>query len=376
MTPAGSPAPSQAGRGGGVVHADGPARAHVAACPVAIIWCALALLVVAGSGCFTLDQPDVAFQCTDPGAGCPSGYACCADHRCHRIGSSSECQPADGGPDGSCVFGVMPAVRVGSVAALVGVEPLAASHYAPSVTPWAALHRSLYFASDSVADGGTHIYLSEGQDPDTPHAFSSPVPVAALNSADTSDSHPEVSADDLLLVLDSTRDSAVTRLYLSERELPGDPWGSPRQLDEVPGGALGRLHATLSVAGGLLVYAVGSPPNFEFWQASWHAETRDFGESMKLAGFVQYSASPALGPDGLTVVYSATVDGIARLYASRRSTPLDPTFGCRQPVDGLEWDGTFHDGDPFITREGQELFFASTRGDGVARLFKADLEWR
>jgi hypothetical protein len=58
---------------------------------------------------------------------------------------------------------------------------------------------------------------------------------------------------------------------------------------------------------------------------------------------------------------------------------LGPMPAVPEGIERLGWDGTFHDGDPFVTRDGDELFFGSTRSggsDGAGRRYKADLVWR
>jgi Tol biopolymer transport system component len=269
----------------------------------------------------------------------------------------------------------MPIVRAGSVIGLIGLDQPESKEFAPSVTTWNVLpRRLLFFALER--DGGHHVYVSQGNDPAKRHVFGPPTLVAGINEDGATDSHPEVSGDGLLLLLDSTRGAVSSRLYLSGRGSSGEPWASPRWLDELADGGTGQFHASLSGDGALLVYVVGVPPYFQLWQAWWNSSAATFEDSTPLTGLPADSASPALTPDGLTVVFSSVEAGKARLFVARRATLEGTEFDCFHQLEGLGADNSFHDLDPFVTRDGTELFFVSTRSDGgVARMYLADLDW-
>jgi hypothetical protein len=78
--------------------------------------------------------------------------------------------------------------------------------------------------------------------------------------------------------------------------------------------------------------------------------------------------SPALTADGLVIVFASSRSGTMDLYYATRDSVDDP-FGEPVALDGINSSG--EDTDPFITRDGCFLYFASDRDGGELDLFVA-----
>ena len=72
---------------------------------------------------------------------------------------------------------------------------------------------------------------------------------------------------------------------------------------------------------------------------------------------------PSITADGLVLYFSATVDGVVSIYEATRVSPASAAFGSVEPVSELQTTG--RDGTPFISRDGQRLYFYSNRQDAA-----------
>lgn len=83
--------------------------------------------------------------------------------------------------------------------------------------------------------------------------------------------------------------------------------------------------------------------------------------------------SPALPADERTMIFSSQRSGVGDLYVSVRTSLAEP-FSDPVPLDEVN-DPSRFDGEPFLSSDGCELFFASNRGGGVGGwdLYRADI---
>jgi Tol biopolymer transport system component len=264
--------------------------------------------------------------------------------------------------------------------ALSPPEPLAAT--ASTVDdrdPWiSADGLRLYFGRTPGAHGNTDIYAAMRSSP--AQDFGSPGPVDNLDTT-ASESRAAVNGDDTLLVLSSNRGATGKfQIYVSARPDATQPFPSPSAPDQalvasVNAAADNNFDPFLSRDGLRLYFAPAATGAPQQIAVAIRAAGQVFGPAAALPGINSTSgdADPALSPDERVLVFTSnrpagTGLGATNLWYATRQRATDD-FTAPQPIPGV--NGNADDGDPVLSADGCELYFASTRVDGRHQLFRA-----
>jgi hypothetical protein len=206
----------------------------------------------------------------------------------------------------------------------------------------------------------------------------------AIDNLDTSNDElrPALSGDEKLVVFSSNRNTASNfQLFAVQRSDPTAPFPTPSPAGQA-------LLASVNTADdsyydpflsrdGLRLYLApiltGSPQQIRL--ATRAATDKNFGPSLAVpvinSGMTD--ADPALSLDERVIVFSSRRPAGAGLgatnlwYATRPSAATD--FGLPQLVPSVNSD--LDDGDPVLSADGCEVYFASTRAGGKYHLFHA-----
>lgn len=247
--------------------------------------------------------------------------------------------------------------------------------------PWiSADGLRLYFDRTSGPHGGMDIFLTVRA------SMSAEFTVAStLDNLDTADDEgrPALASEDETLLVFSGNHNANKRfqLLVSTRIDATMPFPSPRSEDQV-------LVASVNTSkddyfdpflskDGLRLYiapALGGSPQ-QIQMATRATAAQNFGSPAPMAVINGSSgdADPALSLDETVIVFTSRRPAGAGLgasnlwYATRQSATDD--FTAPQLIPTV--NSNDQDGDPMLSADGCELYFASTRADGRYRLFRA-----
>ena len=231
---------------------------------------------------------------------------------------------------------------------------------APFIT---AEGEALYFASGTEA--ASDFYIAEA---DEDGAFTEPSLFDAL-SGDGDDTALSFAADHLEVIFASDRGAGST-LFLGARPALAAPFVDQGELGGVStGGDDGFPHLAES---DLALYFAGEGPEGtqDLFVARRPALDEGFGEPARLAELSSDAddIGPAVFDDGRVIVFSSTRSGESDLYFATRSS-VDEPFGAPEALGPL--NSAARDTDPFVTRDGCFVYFASDRGGGELSLFVA-----
>lgn len=199
--------------------------------------------------------------------------------------------------------------------------------------------------------GAADIYVTTRLDTNSP--WDEPTVVAELSSPDADETNPEVSADGLTMYL-----NRGGPLLVSTRLERADPWSDP-----VPAG-FGGVGMTIDQTGTIgVVHRTGTGLRdlYEGRRAS-PADAWDGGTSITSVNTAESESNAMLSWSGLAVYWSyGTSVGDSDIYFATRST-VDEPFGDPQPTvaaSTAEWEA-----DPWISPDGRSLVFTTSR-DGI-----------
>lgn len=230
----------------------------------------------------------------------------------------------------------------------------------------------IYFTSER--EGGTgKVDVWTARRDSVSEAFGAPEPVVAVNSEDTETS-PAVSLDGRELWLGTERDGGLGEqdIWLSRRD--GSDWGEPANVSELnsvekdiprPPAVLGTIMPLASRR--------GSSGYYETFLAERASEGEPFSEPRELleletAG--QNNVDGFLSEDGLTLFFNRSPgagESTGDLFVVTRPT-RNEAFGVALPLLSVN---TGHDErDPWLSPDGQHLFFSSDR-DGTLNIYEA-----
>ncbi len=276
---------------------------------------------------------------------------------CGRIGFQSELPPEES-CDWSREFYLQ------SPSPLAGVST-GGNDRAPFVTADGAI---LYFATDEAGEGD---FYSVDIERDIPLAAPERFDELSSASADTALSF---ATDHLEAYFASERGGSGTEIYRARRPAQPAPFLG-EALVAALSSAEGSWSPHIAESDRALYFArgeAGTRDLYVAYRASIDDET--FGPPARLAELSSDGddLSPALTADGLTIVFASDREGSMNLYYATRAS-VDESFGEPVSLDAINSPGI--DTDPFITRDGCFLYFASDR-DGerldlfVARAFR------
>lgn len=288
---------------------------------------------------------------------------------------------SDAGSDGGTVSCLQRWITGGSGLALSQPQVLLATS-ADDRDPWiSADGRQLYFGRNPGVNGtNTDIYVAT-RDP-TALEFIAAGPVVNLDTT-ADESRAALSGDGKLVVFSSNRGATggPFQIFVSKRNAVTDPFGSPVAPDQA-------LVASVNTAGDNYYDPFLSPDGLHLYVApvlsgkqqislATRAAGQNFGSAVALPVINSSTsggdADPALSPDERILVFTSlrTASGLGGTnlwYATRQSATGD--FSSPQLIPGV--NSSVQDGDPMLSADGCELYFASNRaGDGKYHLFRA-----
>lgn len=246
--------------------------------------------------------------------------------------------------------------------------------------PWiSADGRRLYFSRNPGQQGGRDIYLATRAS--TAVDFTT---VSAVVNLDTSDdeSRAALSGDEKLVVFSGDHTSTGNfQLFASRRGDPTRSFPSPSNPDQALVASINTsgdnyFDPFLSTDGLRLYFApllAGSPQQIRL--ATRTALDKNFGASAPVAALNSGSADadPALSLDERVIVFSSLRPAGAGLgatnlwYSTRPSATAD--FAAPKLIPSVNSDQS--DGDPVLSADGCELYFASRRAGSEFHLFRA-----
>ncbi|MBI5482498.1 MAG: PD40 domain-containing protein [Deltaproteobacteria bacterium] len=188
------------------------------------------------------------------------------------------------------------------------------------------------------------------------------------------DVHPTITEDGLTIIFSSARPNAYggLDLFQSARPTRQGSWTAPTTItalasedDDYNPSVIGsgqRIVFSRSPSGG---------GQSTLWEAAYVVVA--WGAPVHRAELDSpgLNEAPALSSDGRTLLFASDRESAAvtHLYVARRKT-LDDAFVCIERAPGLWVDGKA-DSDPFVTRDGGELYFASKRTDGSWQIHRS-----
>jgi hypothetical protein len=220
------------------------------------------------------------------------------------------------------------------------------------------------------ANDSSHIHVAVRASTDEP--WGEPVPVDAVGE-DANGKTPWITPDGLQLYFAAEREggAGVTDLWWIERPDRASPWGEVQAVPNV-NTALEEFAPSLSTDGLQLLFTraeVGMGVQ-ELWLARRDAVGASWNEpeSLPINDPSMKDSDPVFSPDGLEVWWVHGVTATDHdLYFARRGAPDEP-FAA--PTPAVELNSTAFEGDPWLSADGREIVFFSTR-TGERLLYRA-----
>jgi hypothetical protein len=225
--------------------------------------------------------------------------------------------------------------------------------------------REIYFTS--TRNDEADVWFAQRDSVDEP--FAEPVLVAEVNSADF-ESSPAVALDGLTLWVGSRREGGLggVDIWVSRRENRDQAWSTPEPVaelnseqDDIPR-PLGDAERRMPL---------GSRRDNDYYLtyiAERGGPDEAFSPPVLLSELVVDGASTAdafLLADGTGLLLVHSVDERGDVYFAARQ---GDNFAATQPLDSLNTE--FDERDPWLSPDGQTLFFASDRG-GSLQIYQA-----
>ncbi len=219
----------------------------------------------------------------------------------------------------------------------------------------------LYFSSDRGGAMKSDVYVTTRAAVGAP--WVAPAIVGELSSTGYDDS-PEISPDGLTLYLSSTREGGY-QYFVSTRTDRASAWSTPVLVPEL--GGVGGQNGSFSGNGLVAVVEIVTDGNGDLYEHRRLSPHDPWGNGVLIAELStpNNESSPALDEDGLTIYFTSNRPGTQGAYdiftASRPS--LAQPFGEITRVD--EIDTPDDDGNPFLSRDGHTIYWASDRSPTV-----------
>ncbi|HMG52200.1 MAG TPA: hypothetical protein VK601_01935 [Kofleriaceae bacterium] len=246
--------------------------------------------------------------------------------------------------------------------------------------PWISQDgKRLYFARSPGMKGGSDIYRTTRASTDDP--FDDGIDVVNLNTTDQED-RAALTPDETLLVLSTDHGAAGGKSHIAIATRPdtGVEFGTPdeRTLAKVNMDSANHYDPFPSRDGLRLYLAPTSGPSGrqEIKVAVRATLTAEFITPVDVGGINSSNTSnadPALSLDERVLVFSSDRGGGTAhhdLYYATRSNLFTP-FTTPRPIPTV--NSTDEEGDPMLSADGCELYFASTRDGGKFHLFHAQI---
>lgn len=203
--------------------------------------------------------------------------------------------------------------------------------------------------------------------------FDEPIEITEVNS-DSIETSPALSLNGLELWFSSERDGGQGEadIYVSSRDARSDPWGTPvlvpelnSAFDDIPrppamGDTVMPLGSRRTDGTYFTYFAVRETRNHAF-------SAPVLVEELAASGLIVVDAH--LAEDGLLLLFTSVAEGNAPgdLYAAQRSD-VNSRFGEPILLEGV--NTSEDDRDPWLSPDGQTLYFSSNR-DGDVEIYRA-----
>lgn len=204
--------------------------------------------------------------------------------------------------------------------------------------------------------------------------WSEPINAGTPVNSPSPDIAPTLSKDELSLFFSSTRPGGAGGfdIWVSQRSIPSNPWGAPRNLGPAVNTGSNDQGTALSRDGHFLFFVSDRPGGFggqDIW-VSWRAHTRDdfaWQPPVNLGSGVNSDANEH-GPgyfenddEGVPLLYFGSDRpgglGLDDIYVAELTR--EGSFGAASVV--LELSTPFADVGPDVRRDGREIYFHSNR---------------
>jgi Tol biopolymer transport system component len=233
---------------------------------------------------------------------------------------------------------------------------------------------TLYYGVHPLVGGTSDIYRASRTAVDQP--FGGVTAVVNLNRSDAEESRAALTPDEKMLVLASNRGNGTKfDILITTRTDTAITFGSPdtSHLENVNAGTANNFDPFLTPDGLRLYLAPGVGGSQHIFMATRADTSSSFSSPTAVAGLGSQAldGDPALSLDERIIVFSSTrnggVGGTDLWYATRPNA-TDP-FGMPKLIPTA--NSSVNDGDPVLSADGCELYFASTRTGGDYDLYVA-----
>jgi hypothetical protein len=243
---------------------------------------------------------------------------------------------------------------------------------------------SLFFFSErSGGYGNRDIWVARRAT--TNDAWTTPENIGPPVNTSYRDSGPCISADGLTLFFDSDcpGGSGESDIWVTTRTTRSNPWGTPVNLGPTVNASSYDAYPSVS-ADGLMLFMQSNRPGgcggYDIWMTTRQSKDGPWTTPVNPGSTVNSSAidgDPCISPDGLVLFFTSLRPGgygIADLYLARRAT-LQDSWGLPMNL-GPKVNSSPDQGNPSISADGLTLYFASGRpgGAGDWDLWQATIE--
>lgn len=350
--------------------------------------------LVIAPACF---HPSYDHPACGPDQLCPAGMHCNAQLICDpdgmgnavddagraaddaRLGAPGDAAPDDAGAvDAATPTGCYAHWFNGDLAIATPVAVLPGSLFVESRDPWISYDGFRLYLSRSPAAGSSSHDIFLATRVSTGTAFATPTLVANLSSS-SDDTRPSLTADEQLIALASTGVGGQLDVVMAARPTTMQDFPSPSDihLTQVNASAVPHYDPFLNADGRRLYLAPVSDSGQQIMVASRPDLDSDFAPPLPVGGIrdaASSDADPAVSPDERVIVFTSTrpgglsPNGTDLWYATRPDIQHD--FGPPKLIPVVNTP-TSNEGDPMLTADGCELFFASNRSRPVYQIFSA-----
>jgi hypothetical protein len=201
-------------------------------------------------------------------------------------------------------------------------------------------------------------------------AWGTPARVLELSHNNAVDGTPKVSADGVLLTLTSNRpQSAGYDIWATARTDRTEPWSSPVHFTAVASSGE-EIAGTAPNDGLSYVFASNRDGNFDLFVTTRATNTATIWTSPQSIPALNSAAadrSPFITGDGQTIYFDSNRGGVFAIYVAQRS---GTQWGAPQPITELSAGGG-DAVDPWVSPDGRTMYFTSSRGGNGPRIYRA-----
>jgi len=230
----------------------------------------------------------------------------------------------------------------------------------------------VFFSSNRLEDGDSiqdnDLYRATRSSLDEP--FSSPEPVAELNSSTCNEASPSLTSDGSIIffyrVCESSPKTTPSGIYYAIRPSLDQPFSPPEPVSELNSDN-GKEYGLWISPNGLTIYfatnnseLAGYQGGQDLWVAVRDSTTAEFGPPQNLSELNSSAREifPALSPDQLEIIFMSDRDsGSWQLYYARRDE-LGQTFSIPTALDSVNQMGSGNKWSPFLSQDGKSLYLA------------------